>query len=136
MNDAPLSKPFRFWIIITVTLAIVVYVHGILSPNPFPEARTVPLTTMGMNMLKHYFGLSLAVELALLYPLYKNSWVTARPIVIIMIVSSLLYILIDIGFYLQGLVADPNTILAANALKLMLLVAYSIFLVTHDRRVS
>ena len=105
----------------------------IFSSNPFAEARTTELTPLGMSQLKHYFALSLALELSLLYPLRKNSWVTARPLVILMIVSSLFYVLLDVGIYLQGQLGDPGTALVANGLKVMLLVVYSLFFVSHER---
>ena len=133
MKDSSLSTAFKVWVLVTVALAFVTYVYGIFSSNPFAEARTTELTPLGMSQLKHYFALSLALELSLLYPLRKNSWVTARPVVILMIVSSLFYVLLDVGIYLQGQLGDPGTALVANGLKVMLLVVYSLFFVSHER---
>ena len=134
MKDTPLSLPFKIWIIITVCLALVIYTYGIFSPDPYAAARSVPLTATGMYMLKHYFGLSLALELCMLYPLFKNSWLMAKPLVILMIVSSLFYILIDIGLYINGDFTDVQTLLGSNALKLLLLLVYSFFYIRHSRR--
>jgi hypothetical protein len=132
VKDIPLSLPFKIWIIITVCLAIVIYSYGIFSPDPYAGARSEALTAPGMYMLKHYFGLSLALELSMLYPLFKDSWLMAKPLVILMIVSSLFYILIDIGLYFNGDFTDVQTLLGSNALKLMLLVVYAVFYVRHS----